>query len=153
MNWWVWVIVGIVLLLAEVLTPGGFYLLFVGLAAIIIGAATAFGLQYDLWYQVFLFAALSVLLLSLARRPLVARLSLTSADRAAVDDVVGEVAVAKERLAPGQNGQVELRGTVWSARNCAATTILPGERSRVMSVEGLTLVVGPEAAGSQGVKQ
>ena len=37
MLWWVWILLGFLLLLAEVLTPGGLYLLFFGVAAILVG--------------------------------------------------------------------------------------------------------------------
>ena len=30
MEWWIWVVLGLALLLGEILTPGGFYLLFFG---------------------------------------------------------------------------------------------------------------------------
>lgn len=32
MLWWTWIILGLVLLVAEMLPPGGFYLLFFGAA-------------------------------------------------------------------------------------------------------------------------
>ena len=51
MLWWAWLLVGFLLVAAELLTPGGFYLLFFGLGGIAVGllglialaAATALG--------------------------------------------------------------------------------------------------------------
>ena len=37
MLWWAWLLVGFLLVFAELLTPGGFYLLFFGLAGIVVG--------------------------------------------------------------------------------------------------------------------
>ena len=39
MNWWMWAILGFVLLVAEMLTPGTFYLMFLGISALIVAAA------------------------------------------------------------------------------------------------------------------
>ena len=39
MIWWYWMLVGLVLLGAEMVTPGGFYILFFGLAALVVGTA------------------------------------------------------------------------------------------------------------------
>jgi regulator of protease activity HflC (stomatin/prohibitin superfamily) len=35
MGWWIWIVLGLVLLLGELVTPGGFYILFFGVGAII----------------------------------------------------------------------------------------------------------------------
>ena len=43
MTWWVWVLVGLGLLGIEVLTPGGFFVLFFGLAALVVGALAGSG--------------------------------------------------------------------------------------------------------------
>lgn len=150
MSWWIWVVIGLVLLGCEMLTPGGFYLLFVGIAALVVGATTSAGWTHDLWLQSSIFAALSVALVSVARRPLLTKLRLTSADRAAVDDMIGESAYPKELIAAGAVGTVELRGTVWKARNASGASLSVGQRCRVSAVEGLTVVVAPEATMEGG---
>ena len=40
MIWWYWMLLGLVLLGVEMATPGGFYILFFGLAALIVGSVT-----------------------------------------------------------------------------------------------------------------
>ena len=35
--WWLWIVLGVVLLAAEILTPGGFYIFFFGASAICVG--------------------------------------------------------------------------------------------------------------------
>jgi membrane protein implicated in regulation of membrane protease activity len=37
MDWWIWVVLGLVLLIGEIVTPGGFYLLFFGIGAVVVG--------------------------------------------------------------------------------------------------------------------
>ncbi len=34
MDWWIWIVLGLMLVLGELVTPGGFYILFFGIAAI-----------------------------------------------------------------------------------------------------------------------
>ena len=61
-----------------------------------------------------------------------------------IDTLVGELAVPRERILPGQVGRVDLRGSGWSARNDAAISIETGQRCRVTAVDGLTVYVQPE---------
>ena len=83
MTWWLWVLVGFVLLGLEALTPGGFFVLFFGLAAVLIGLLGALGLSGPAWVQWLLFSLLSVGSLVLFRRRLVERLSTTALPRSA----------------------------------------------------------------------
>jgi membrane protein implicated in regulation of membrane protease activity len=43
MAWWIWVLGGLVLLVAEVTTPGGFFAIFFGAGAILVGVLKALG--------------------------------------------------------------------------------------------------------------
>ena len=60
--------------------------------------------------------------------------------------LVGETAVAKEAIAPGAIGRVELRGTAWTARNRGLETLATGTRCVVIGVDRLTLFVEAEGA-------
>jgi inner membrane protein len=44
MEWWIWIVLGLVLLLGEVVTPGGFYILFFGIGAIFVGILAGFNI-------------------------------------------------------------------------------------------------------------
>ncbi|KAB2963710.1 MAG: NfeD family protein [Thermoanaerobaculia bacterium] len=144
MPWWAWMLVGIALLAAELLTPGGFYVLFFGLAALVVGALGVAGIALHPALQWLLFAALSIVALLLLRQPLLARLQIRS-PKARVDDLSGETAVPVEAIAPGAVGRAELRGTVWTARNSGPVALAAGERCRVVRAEGLTLLLEPES--------
>ena len=61
-----------------------------------------------------------------------------------VDTLVGELAIPRERIAPGGVGRVELRGVVWNGRNETASPLEPGQRCRVARVDNLTVFVQPE---------
>jgi membrane protein implicated in regulation of membrane protease activity len=60
MAWWVWLLVGLGLLGFEMLTPGGFFILFFGLGALVVGALAGLGLTEPVWLQWLLFSVLSV---------------------------------------------------------------------------------------------
>ena len=143
MDWWIWLSVGLALLGAELLTPGGFFVFFFGLAALAVGALASFGLGGPLWMQGLLFSVLSVGSIALFRHRLVGWLGAPPAHP--VDSLVGEVGTIQEPLAPNGVGKVELRGTAWTARNVGPRPLQPGERCRVARVEGLTLMVRAES--------
>lgn len=119
MLWWVWILFGLVLLAAEVLTPGGFFVLFFGLAALIVGALVALGVAGPGWAQWLMFSVLSVASLLGFRRRLVNRFSEATGGGHKLDSLVGEVAVLTDDLAPGGVGKAELRGTSWTVRTQA----------------------------------
>jgi membrane protein implicated in regulation of membrane protease activity len=143
MVWWLWVVVGLGLLAFEMAMPGGFFALFFGVGALLVGALVALDAAGPAWMQWLLFPVLSVGALVTLRRPLQARLNLKGSQRP-VDSLVGEIAVALEALAPGGLGKAELRGTSWSARNRGSVALAKGQRCVVEKVDGLMLWVRPE---------
>jgi len=144
MLWWYWLLLGLGFLGLETLTPGGFYFLFVGVAALIVGGLALARVAGPDWAQGALFSILSVLLLAVARRPVVAQLDPKRGRDGRRPELVGEAATLSEDLAPGALGKAELRGTTWSVRNGGEAPLTSGQRCRVERVEGLTLWVRAE---------
>lgn len=138
MSWWMWFLLGLVLLLAEFTTPGAFYLFFFGLGAIGVGLLGALGFEPPLTVELLLFLAFSLGLLLLLRKRLRVRFDSKLPERE-VDNVVGETAVALEDIAVDAVGKAELRGSIWNARNVGDTPIARSQRCAVMRVDGLTL--------------
>jgi hypothetical protein len=145
--WWHWLAVGLVLILLELAAPGGFYVIFFGLAAIVVGLLVFTDVGGPLWMQLALFSVLSAVFLMVFRNPLMRRMRL---DRGAddLDNFTGEPAKALDDFGPGESGRVELRGTAWNARNGGQTPIARGARLRVVAVDRLVVVVIPEGAPS-----
>ena len=143
--WWHWLVLGLILIGAELAAAGGFFIIFFGLGALVVGLLARAGLAGPLWVQLLLFSGLSIGGLLLFRTRL---LALVQHDPQApsVDQLVGEIATVSGSLAPGDIGKVELRGSAWSARNESSTTLASGARVRVLRVEGLMLHVVPEGA-------
>ena len=143
MSWWIWMVLGLGLAAVEILTPGGFFVIFFGVAAIVVGVISGLGLGGPPWFEWLLFSVIAIVSLLLFRQPLLRKIE-RSQRKDTVDLLEGEIAVALEDIARGSIGKVELRGSSWSARNESERTIGKGERSRVEKVEGLMLFVRPE---------
>ena len=141
MEWWLWLLVGLVLAALELASTGGFYLIFFGVSAMFIGLMGAMGLAGPLWLQWLVFTILSVVLLLAFRRPI---LRMMNVDTGPVDYLVGEFAVALDAIQPGAIGRAELRGSTWSARNLHSAEVARGQRCRVERVDGLMLFLLPE---------
>lgn len=139
MTWWYWLVMGLVLAGAEMILPGGLYLLFFGIAALIVGALAGLGIVETAWLEWFLFSILAVVSLLLFRGPLL-RMTKHSPPHV-VDTMVGESAVLLDDLAPGHTGKAELRGSTWSARNEGTSPLAKSQRVLVTGVDGLTLTV------------
>jgi inner membrane protein len=142
MIWWYWIFLGLALAGAEMLSPGGFYLLFFGIASIIVGALAGLEVVTAAWLQWLLFSGLAVLSLLLLRGPLLRMTQSRPAQE--MDSMVGEAAVLMEDLQPGHTGKAELRGSTWSARNIGTVPLSSGQRATVAKVDGLTIFVTPE---------
>lgn len=140
LTWWMWICLGVLLLLAEAMTPGGFYLLFIGLSALLVGALKP--LLPAAWMQVLLFGILSAALIAFFRKPLVVRLK-ASTPAADAPELLGETARALNAMAPGAEGRVELRGSTWKARNMGDRGLPQGAPCRVVSRDGLGVAVRP----------
>jgi membrane protein implicated in regulation of membrane protease activity len=142
MTWWLWVALGLVLGAIELATPGGFFVIFFGVAAVVVGLAELAGLGLPAWGQWLAFPILAIVALRLFRKPLLARLqSDTVSD---VDPIVSELAVPVAAIEPGQHGRAELRGSLWNAHNVGGTVVSAGQRCRVVAVNGLQLDIRPE---------
>jgi membrane protein implicated in regulation of membrane protease activity len=142
MTWWWWVALGLILGAIELATPGGFFVIFFGVAALAVGLAELAGLGLPAWGQWLVFPILAIVALRLFRRPLLARLQPATA--APVDSMVSEVATPVTSIDPGQHGRAELRGAVWAARNVGDSAVAAGQRCRVVAVTGLQLDIRPE---------
>jgi membrane protein implicated in regulation of membrane protease activity len=144
-DWWIWVVLGLALLVLELATPGGFYFIFFGASAILVGTLTLLGLTSTAWMEWILFSVFTAGSTAIFRDKLVKRFGpvMPSKD---VDTLVGEVATALERIQPGAIGKAELRGTPWTACNSGDEILLQGQRCRVERVDGLTLFVRAETS-------
>ncbi len=142
MDWWVWLAGGFVLLVLELVTPSGFYIMFFGVGAILTGVVASTGAVSGLAAQWLTFTVISVASLLLFRGKIQARVEPVS--RPPIDSLVGEIAYPVAVMAPGAVGRVALRGSDWEARNEGHTPLGANQRCRVTRVSGLQLGVVAE---------
>ena len=142
MDWWIWLAGGFVLLVLELVTPSGFFIMFFGVGAILTGVVASTGALTGMPAQWLIFTVISVLSLLLFRGKIQARVEPVS--RPPVDSLVGEIAFPVESMPPGAEGRVALRGSNWEARNVGDTALGANQRCRVTRVSGLQLGVVAE---------
>ena len=134
---WLWMIGGIVLLIAELLAPG-FFLVWIGMAALVTGV---FALLFEIGAagQFALFALYSLIAVMVARRWYSGRQIETEDpmlnDRMA--RLLGRTVTAIEAI-DERGGRVRLGDSEWSARGGPAQ---PGEQVIITGVEGNCLLV------------
>jgi membrane protein implicated in regulation of membrane protease activity len=131
-----WLIGGIALISAEILS-GDFFLLMVGVGALSgAGAEWAFG---NTLVSALVFALVSIGLVTFAR-PWLKRRMHGALVHTNVDALIGRRAVV---VAPvdEHGGQVKLDGDVWTARTVTNETISPGASVTVVEIAGATAVV------------
>ncbi len=145
MPWWAWLVLGFVLLASELGSPSGFYLLFAGIGAIIVGLLGLGELSGPPWAQWLLFTLISVLSVTTLRSRL-AR-SFNRADATVDDSLVGQTVTLTDRIEAGGVGQGEHRGSVWTVQNLGSQALEAGARCTVDEVNGVTLLVHPPPAG------
>jgi membrane protein implicated in regulation of membrane protease activity len=143
MDWWLWILLGLALLGVEMVTPGGFYVLFFGAGALVVGTLVALGAGGSVAVQWLLFSLGSIGALVFFRQRLLALFKSSESGRE-VDSLRQDVAILLDALPPNGVGRAELRGTTWTVRNGGAQALPAGQRCRVERVEGLTLWVSPE---------
>jgi inner membrane protein len=143
MEWWIWALLGLILLGIEACTLSGFYIFFFGIGAILVSLSIIVGVADDAAIQWLLFSLFSVAGLLLLRSWLLQTVSpnLPLHDR---DSIVGQRARVKGTIAPQALGWVDHRGTPWQARNLGTEILEAGDECQVISISGLTLEVKRE---------
>ena len=138
---WLWLIGGVILLIAELVAPG-FFLIFIGTAAIATGLASLL-LPLSLALQLALFAGLAFLGARVGGRHFYSMRYDHSPDPFLNDParrLLGRVVVASEPI-DANGGRVRVGDSEWSARGGPAKA---GERVRIVDFEGNCLKVEPE---------
>jgi membrane protein implicated in regulation of membrane protease activity len=147
MLWWLWIVLGAGLLLLEIATPGGFYFIFFGVSALIVGVLAAAGITSTDWVEWLLFSSFAIAATGFFRKPLLKRIDVggPAVDK---DSLVGETATAMEGIRAGAWGKAELRGSSWNACNAGAADLVRGQRCRVERVDGLSLFIRSAESGN-----
>jgi membrane protein implicated in regulation of membrane protease activity len=136
----VWIVLGVVLAIAEMFTATLFLIMFaVGAFA----AAAAAALGAGVGVQALVFAATSALTVFAVRPVIKKHTVIGSSDDTpmGVEAMQGSSALVLEQV-DADSGVVKIDGETWRARSFDATQVLePGERVRVIEVKGATAMV------------
>jgi inner membrane protein len=134
---WFWLSLGVLLGAAEIVAPG-FFLIWLGAAAIVTGLI-AFALPISFALQVGLFSVLSIVAVYAARRWF--KNNPIESDDPKLNDrgarLTGEIVTVVEAIEDGR-GRVKVGDGVWLARGSDAAI---GSRVRVTGSDGSTLMV------------
>jgi len=138
--WWGWLILGTLLLCAELFAiDAQFYLIFIGIGAIVVGLIGAVGIDLPGWAQWILFAALSLASMFTIRRQLYEKLRGRAGGLPPT--AAGDRVTVGQDVAPGQTCRTEYRGTLWTAINVGDALIPSGAVAVIDSIEGLNLKI------------
>jgi membrane-bound serine protease (ClpP class) len=141
-------VVAVVLFIAEAHVPSGI-LGILGIAALV-GAGLIYrheGHSLPVGVIVAVAVLLGILVILAGRKALAAQRN--EPVRTGYEEMAGAVAEVRSTLDP--EGQVFLKGAIWHARLSGGEgRVALGDRVRVQSVDGLTLVVEPETGSEQG---
>ena len=138
---WLWLIGGVLLLAAEVVAPG-FFLIFIGAAAILTGVI-ALALGLTLAPQLAIFAIVAFLSVRILGRRFYQSKYDVSSDPMLNDRVarlLGKVVTVVQPV-NADGGRVRVGDSEWSARGGPAAV---GDRVRIVDIDGNCLKVEPE---------
>lgn len=140
---WSWMVLGMLLLAVEILAPG-FFLLWIGLAALIVGAISLMFWDAAFWswhVQVVVFLTLALAAAYAGRRIMAGREA--ESDQPLLnrrsEQLVGRTATLTEPIREGY-GRIQLGDTLWRV---SGPDLPVGARVKVVSVSDLELVVAP----------
>lgn len=141
-EWWHWIIVGMLLTLAELLIPA-FYVIWFGLGALLVGGLLVIAPDLSATAQIMLW-----IIASLAMVVLWFRVFKQSFDRTrsgtADGEAIGEIGLLVGAIVPFGKGKVRFQRPLLGSDEwvCLADDAIPaGERVRVVGVEGSFLKV------------
>ncbi len=142
---YIWISVGLLLMLSEFMIPG-FIIFCFGVAAIIVGILQAIipGVPLSVW--VIATCILGTILLFVCRRFMPKSMigtKMTGKCETDVDNdgIIGEKVQVIEKITPAQQGKVELHGSLWNAS--ADVEIPEGTTVVIQEKKNLTLIVKP----------
>jgi len=139
-QWIIWIITGSVLVVAELLLPGGIAI-FVGVSALIVGTGIKFGYLNSVVSISLSFFIISILLLFFVRGLFLkyfegdSRIQNVNEEK----DFQGSIVEVAENIFPYREGRVHFRGVTWQARS--EEELLEGTKAIITKVEGNILIV------------
>jgi len=140
--WILWILLGVILIIAEIFTLG-FVLFWFGIGAF--AAALAGFLGFGMIVQFIVFAAVSTVLTVMSRTILANYFSQTDENtfKTGIDSLPGQIGtVTSASKGTLQEGAVKVYGSTWTAFPMdGETNLIEGEKVEVISVKGSSIYV------------
>lgn len=141
-EWWIWIVGGIGLILAELVVPS-FFIIWFGLGALLVGLLALLLPELSLTAQLATWTIASLAMVVLWFKVFKQSFNKTRVGTAD-GEVIGEIGLLVGAVAPFQRGKVRFQRPILGAEEwvCLAdTAIAAGERVRIIAVEGSFLKV------------
>lgn len=141
---WIWFAAGGLLALLETIIPGG-VVVFLGIAAVLVGLVRLLGWWQDLVPSFTAFFILSIALLILFRKVVTKFVQGETSYQSPDEDAAafGTVVDITDTVSEGHShGRIHFHGTTWPA-TCLSGSILQGHKARIVSRDNLIWIVEP----------
>lgn len=132
-----WIIIAIICGAIEIFSAG-FWFVWLALSALILAAGVKLSLLNTLEIQLLVFAFITLLFVIFGR-PIIMKFIKTNERVSNVDALIGQHGITLTELKPLEQGQVKLKGEVWTA--VSDEEIAADTRVEVKAVEGVKLRV------------
>lgn len=131
-----WIVLAIIFLIGELLT-GGFYLLSIGIGAVV--AAILSYLQFSITTQIISFILITLIFV-LISRPLYRKLNRNNVDKKSnTERLIGLKAKVTDDMDSHKIGTINVNGEIWNA--ISNEKIRKGEEVEIIGIEGVKLKV------------
>ena len=139
MTWWIWVVIGILIMICEIFASG-FILFSIGIGAIIAGLF-ALSPIFSLPFQLFIFAITSTTSFLLMKKFSKFLLKPTNAETN-IYALVGKTGIVVQPITPTKKGYVKIEGEEWSAvAEDPELTLMEGSVVEIVKTEGNKVIV------------
>jgi membrane protein implicated in regulation of membrane protease activity len=138
---YIWIVLGIILLIAELATPGGFVLACLGIGCFVAGLFSYIGFGCTIQILIFLIASVT---LFFCIRPIFKKYLTKYSDKVKtnIDALVGKIGMVSERIDPASGkGRVIVGGEDWKGISLTDELIEVGQKVIVVRVDGSKLVI------------
>lgn len=142
LEWWMWIVGGIALIIAELAVPA-FFIIWFGLGALFVGVLTLLLPALSATAQIVIWTLASLALVVLWFKVFKQGFDKTRIGTAD-GEVIGEIGLLAAPVAPFQRGKVRFQRPLLGAEEwvCLADEVIAaGERVRVLAIEGSFLKV------------
>jgi membrane protein implicated in regulation of membrane protease activity len=136
---YIWAIIGIILIIADLLTLT-FFLIFLGVGALVTSVFTVMGVTTGINSQLICFAVSSLITMVLFRG-LVKKMFGKKEGKSDYAELVGQKGYVADTIPAGHEGKVSYRGSVWIAFSDCSEDIPAGTLVTIESIDGIKLKV------------